>query len=66
MQLTMKAMVCAALCRLLDKSNNVPSQAVTFRELFANSAMRPYLVRRVRCLHQGLTTKVWRVTGAFQ
>ena len=30
-----------------------PAQAMTFRELFANSAMRPYLVRRARGLQQG-------------
>ena len=31
---------------------------MTFRELFANSAMRPYLVRRARGLHQGPPSQV--------
>ena len=31
---------------------------MTFRELFANSAMRPYLVRRARGLQQGPPSQV--------
>jgi len=38
----------------------LPLQAMTFRELFANSAMRPYLVRRARSLQQGPPSQVRR------